>query len=76
MNRRERNPLAVLAQVRSGDLTLATAGEAMALTYRQAKRVGRRYRLESDSRSGASATRKDQSTAQIRRVTPAGAGAL
>jgi hypothetical protein len=45
MSRSERNRLAVLAQVKSGELTLVTAGEVMALTYRQAKRVWRRYRL-------------------------------
>ena len=49
MSRRERNRLAVLAQVKSGELTLVTAGEVMALTYRQAKRVWRRYRLEGDA---------------------------
>jgi hypothetical protein len=42
MSRRERNRLAVLAQVKSGELTLVTAGEVMALTYRQAKRPFRR----------------------------------
>ena len=49
MSRRERNRLAVLAQVKSRELTLVTAGVVMALTYRQAKRVWRRYRLEGDA---------------------------
>lgn len=49
MSRSERNRLAVLAQVKRGELTLVTAGEVMALTYRQAKRVWRRYRLEGDA---------------------------
>ena len=52
MSRSERNRLAVLAQVKSGELTLVTAGEVMALTYRQAKRVWRRYRLEGDAGLG------------------------
>jgi Homeodomain-like domain len=49
MSGRERNRLAVLAQVKSGELTLVTAGVVMTLTYRQAKRVWRRYRLEGDA---------------------------
>jgi hypothetical protein len=49
MSRSERNRLVVLTQVKSGELTLVTAGEVMALTYHQAKRVWRRYRLEGDA---------------------------
>jgi hypothetical protein len=48
MSRRERKRLAVLAQVKRGELKLVTAGEVMGVTYRQAKRVWRRYRMEGD----------------------------
>jgi len=49
MSRRERKRLAVLAQVKRGELRLVTAGEVMGVTYRQAKRVWRRYRIEGDA---------------------------
>ena len=49
MSRKERKRLALLAQVKSGELKLATAGEVMGVTYRQAKRVWRRYRVEGDA---------------------------
>jgi transposase len=49
MSQRERKRLAVLAQVKSGELKLVTAGEAMGVSYRQAKRVWRRYRVEGDA---------------------------
>ena len=49
MSRRERKRLAVLAQVMRGELKLVTAGEVMGVTYRQAKRVWRRYRIEGDA---------------------------
>jgi hypothetical protein len=49
MSRRERKRLAVLAPVKRGELKLVTAGEVMGVTYRQAKRVWRRYRMEGDA---------------------------
>src|ERR1035437_2134976 len=49
MSRKERKRLAVLAQVKSGELKLVTAGAVMAVTYRQGRRVWRRYRLEGDA---------------------------
>ena len=49
MSRRERKRLTVLAQVQRGELKLVTAGEVMGVTYRQAKRVWRRYRVEGDA---------------------------
>src|SRR5512137_3043088 len=49
MSRKERKRLAVLAQVKRGELKLVTAGEVMGVTYRQAKRVWRRYRVEGDA---------------------------
>src|ERR1035441_6211981 len=49
MSRRERKRLVVLAQVKRGELKLVTAGEVMGVTYRQAKRVWRRYRIEGDA---------------------------
>ena len=39
MSRKERKRLAVLAQVKSGEFMLVTAGEVMGVTYRQAKRL-------------------------------------
>jgi transposase len=64
MSRKERKRLAVLAQVKRGELKLVTAGAMMALSYRQAKRVWQRYRMEGDaglvhrSRGRPSALRK------------------
>ena len=49
MSREERRRLALLAQVKSGELKLVTAGEVMGVTYRQAKRVWQRYRVEGDA---------------------------
>jgi transposase-like protein len=49
MSRTERERLAVLAQVKSGKLKLVTAGAAMGVGYRQAKRVWRRYQVEGDA---------------------------
>ena len=49
MSRKERNRLALLAQVKRGELKLVTAGAVMRVTYRQAKRVWRRYRVEGDA---------------------------
>ena len=49
MSRKERERLAVLAQVKSGKLKLVTAGAAMGVGYRQAKRVWRRYQAEGDA---------------------------
>src|ERR1035441_7576067 len=72
MSRRERKRLAVLAQVKSGELTLVTGGEVMALTYRQAKRLWRRYRLEGDAglvhRSRGRVSPRRKSPALRRRV--------
>src|ERR1019366_2875901 len=72
MSRRERERLAVLAQVKRGELTLVTAGEVMVLTSRQAKRVWRRYRLEGDAglvhRSRGRASPRRKSPALRRRV--------
>ena len=49
MSRKERKRLVVLAQVKHGELKLVTAGEVMGVTYRQAKRVWRWYRIEGDA---------------------------
>jgi hypothetical protein len=76
MSRKERKRLALLAQVKSGELKLVTAGEVMGVTYRQAKRVWQRSGVEGGCRVSASVARTAQSTAQAGRVTAAGAGAL
>jgi len=49
MSRKERDRLAVLAQVKSGKLKLVTAGAALGVGYRQAKRVWQRYQMEGDA---------------------------
>jgi len=65
MSRKERNRLAVMGQVKHRKLSLREAAEVMVLSYRQAKRVWRRYRAEGDAglvhglRGRPSARRKD-----------------
>jgi len=49
MSRRERKRLELLSRVRRSELTLAKAAELLDLSYRQAKRVYRRYREEQDA---------------------------
>ena len=44
MSQKERKRLTVFAQVKKSQLTLKEASEVLALSYRQAKRVWRRYR--------------------------------
>jgi len=48
MSRKERRRLELCGRVKRGELTLAKAAELAHLSYRQAKRVYRRYREESD----------------------------
>ena len=45
MSARELKRVAVLARVKAGSLSLASAAMLMAVCYRQAKRLYRRYRL-------------------------------
>jgi transposase len=65
MSRKERNRLAVMGQVKHRKLSLREAAEVMVLSYRQAKRVWRRYQAEGDAglvhglRGQPSARRKD-----------------
>jgi transposase len=49
MSRKERNRLVVMRQVRDKELLLREAAEVMVLSYRQAKRVWRRYQAEGDA---------------------------
>jgi transposase len=49
MSRKERNRLTVMGQVKHRKLSLREAAEVMALSYRQAKRVWRRYRNKGDA---------------------------
>jgi hypothetical protein len=46
MSGRELKRLGVLARVEKGELNLVNAGEMLSLSYRQAKRIWRRYREE------------------------------
>jgi len=48
MSRKERRRLELCGRVQRGELTLAKAAELAGLSYRQARRVYRRYREESD----------------------------
>ena len=48
MSQQERVRLIVMEQVKREDMTLAEACEVLGLSYRQTKRVWRRYRLEGD----------------------------
>lgn len=70
MSAKERRRLEVLARVRDGNLILMKAAEWMVLSYRQAKRVWRRYRQEGDrglihrSRGQASGRSKGESFRQ------------
>ena len=49
MSQRERKRLVVMSQVRNAKLRLVRAAEVMGLSYRQAKRVWRRYRRSGDA---------------------------
>lgn len=49
MSRKERKRLTILAAVKRSELTLAAAAELLAMSYRQAKRVWRRYRELGDA---------------------------
>lgn len=48
MSQKERVRLIVMEQVKRDELTLAEAHEVLGLSYRQTKRVWRRYRLDGD----------------------------
>jgi len=49
MSVKERRRLGVLSQVESGQLTLRQAADLMELSYRQAKRLWRQWRLQGDA---------------------------
>lgn len=49
MSRKERRRLTVLAKVKEGELTLVGAAQALGLSYRQAKRIWKRYGTEGDA---------------------------
>ena len=49
MSRKERQRLELLSRVKRGDLRLSKAAELLKLSYRQAKRVYRRYRESQDA---------------------------
>lgn len=48
MSQQERVRLVVMQQIKEQELTVAEACEVLGLSYRQTKRVWRRYRLEGD----------------------------
>src|SRR5512134_3279248 len=49
MNRKERNRLTIMTGMKSGELTLVQAAGLTGLSYRQVKRVWRRYQEEGDA---------------------------
>ena len=49
MSRKERDRLTVMVGVRKQELTLVQAGELMTVSYRQSKRIWRRYQDEGDA---------------------------
>jgi hypothetical protein len=49
MSHKERRRVGILASVQKGDLSLVEAAAVLGLSYRQTKRVWRRYRLEGDA---------------------------
>ena len=49
MSRKERDRLTILNGIKRRELTLVQAGQVMNLSYRQAKRVWRRYRQQGDA---------------------------
>jgi len=49
MSSKERRRLVVLTQAKEGKLTLAAAGKALGVSYRQIKRLWKRYRREGDA---------------------------
>ena len=49
MNARERRRMTVMARVKEGLLKLCMAAQMMGVSYRQAKRIIRRYRQEGDA---------------------------
>jgi transposase len=49
MSRKERNRMTIMVGVKQGELTQVQAAELMGLSYRQAKRVWRRYEAEGDA---------------------------
>src|ERR1017187_9409461 len=75
MSRRERKRLAVLAQVKRGELTLVTAGGGMVLTSRQAKRGGGGDRLLGAGGGGSERGSRDPAAVVDRPGDAAGAAA-
>lgn len=48
MSQKERSRLVVMERVKRNELSLAQACDVLGLSYRQTRRVWRRYRLEGD----------------------------
>ena len=66
MSRKERNRLTIMAGVKSGELTLVQAGGLASLSYRQIKRVWRRYQAQGD----AGLVHRLRGQASARRIAP------
>jgi molybdenum-dependent DNA-binding transcriptional regulator ModE len=49
LSSKERKRLGVLAAVRAGELSLAAGAKVMKVSYRQAKRIWKRYRKKGDA---------------------------
>ena len=66
MSRKERKRLAIMAGVKREELTLVQAGGLMGVSYRQVKRVWRRYQDQGD----AGLVHRLRGRASLRRVAP------
>ncbi len=76
MSRKERKRLTIMVGVQRQELTLVQAAELMGVSYRQSKRIWRRYQAAGRRGPGASVAGPAQRAAQARRPAGAGAGAL
>ena len=66
MSGKERNRLRIMAGIKAGELTLVQAAGLARLSYRQIKRVWRRYRDEGD----AGLVHRLRGQASARRIAP------
>ena len=49
MSRKERDRMTIMVGIREGELTLRAAAQVLGLSYRQTRRVWRRYQAEGDA---------------------------
>src|SRR5208283_2339551 len=76
MSRKERERLTVMVGVTDQELTLVQAGELLAVSYRQSKRIWRRYQAEGDAGLVHPAAGQAQCAGQAACAAGASVGAL